>query len=76
MTYKKKREKKHYIYIVFLLKSFHFRRLQKPIGFFPIQILIFWTLQNNADARRCSYFELGLPVNALGIFAFRGMFHD
>ena len=27
-----------------------------------IQILIFWILRNNADARRCSYFELGLPV--------------
>ena len=30
--------------------------------FSPIQILIFWMLRNNADARRCSYFELGLPV--------------
>ena len=28
----------------------------------PIQILIFWMLRNNADARWCSYFELGLPV--------------
>ena len=28
----------------------------------PIQILIFWMLRSNADARRCSYFELGLPV--------------
>ena len=27
--------------------------------FFPIQILIFWMLRNNADAGRCSYFELG-----------------
>ena len=32
------------------------------IGFFPIQILIFRMLHNNAYARRCSYFELGLPV--------------
>ena len=32
------------------------------IGFFPIQILILRMLRNNADARRCSYFELGLPV--------------
>ena len=31
----------------FLLKSFHFRRLQK-LGFFPIQIFIFWMLCNNA----------------------------
>ena len=49
----------------FLLKSFHFRRLQKRLVFFPIQILIFWMLHNNADAsyaRRCSYLELGLPV--------------
>ena len=30
--------------------------------FFPIQILIFRMLRNNADVRRCSYFELGLPV--------------
>ena len=29
------------------------------VFFFPIQILIFWMLRNNADARRCSYFELG-----------------
>ena len=37
--------------------------LSIEIGFFfPIQILIFWMLRNNADARRCSYFELGLPV--------------
>ena len=35
---------------------------EKTIGFFPIHILIFWMLRNNADARRCSYFELGLPV--------------
>ena len=27
-----------------------------------MQILIFWMLRNNADAHRCSYFELGLPV--------------
>ena len=26
------------------------------------QILIFWMLRNNANARRCSYFELGPPV--------------
>ena len=32
------------------------------IGFFPIQILILRMLCNNADACRCSYFELGLPV--------------
>ena len=36
--------------------------MTETIGFFPIQILIFWMLCNNADARRCSYFELGLPV--------------
>ena len=30
--------------------------------FFPIQILIFRMLRNNADARRRSYIELGLPV--------------
>ena len=29
-----------------------------------MQILIFRMLRNNADARRCSYFELGLPVIA------------
>ena len=44
------------------MKSFHFRRLQKRWVFFPIQILIFRMLRNNADVRRCSYFELGLPV--------------
>ena len=38
------------------------RRISISIGFFPIQILIFLMLRNNADARRCSYFELGLPV--------------
>ena len=30
--------------------------------FFPIQILMFRMLRNSTDARRCSYFELGLPV--------------
>ena len=29
---------------------------------FPVQILMFRMLRNNADARRCSNFELGLPV--------------
>ena len=37
------------------------------MGFFPIQILIFWMLCNNADARRCSYFETGLPVAEIAI---------
>ena len=32
------------------------------MGFLPIQILIFRMLRNNADVRRCSYFELGVPV--------------
>ena len=32
------------------------------MGFFPIQILIFQMLRNNADVRQ--YFELGLPVLA------------
>ena len=27
-----------------------------------LEILIFWMLRNNADVRRCSYFELGLPL--------------
>ena len=44
------------------MKSFHFRRLQKRYFFFPAQILILRMLRNNADGRRCSYFELGLPV--------------
>ena len=30
-----------------------------------MQILIFRMLRNNADVRRCSYFELGLPVALL-----------
>ena len=37
-------------------------RILLVIGFFPIQILIFRMLRNNADARRCSYFELGLVL--------------
>ena len=36
--------------------------LCRLIGFFPIQILIFRMLRNNADVRLCSYFEPGLPV--------------
>ena len=44
------------------MKSFHFRRLQKRYFFFPAQILILRMLRNNAEGRRCSYFELGLPV--------------
>ena len=50
---------------LFLLKSFHFRRIQKRWVFFPIQILLFRMLRNNADVCRCSYFELGLPVERL-----------
>ena len=42
--------------------------------FFPIQILIFWMLRNNADACRCSYFELGLPVVIIVQFSFVGLF--
>ena len=34
-------------------------------GFFPIQIVIFRMLRNNADASRCSFFELGLPLVSL-----------
>ena len=30
--------------------------------YFPIQILIFEMSYDNADDRRCPYFELGLPV--------------
>ena len=36
--------------------------LTEMIGFFLKQILIFRMLRNNADVRRYSYFELGLPV--------------
>ena len=39
-----------------------FSKVTETIGFFPIQILIFRILRNNVDVRRCSYFELGLPV--------------
>ena len=39
-----------------------FSSVTETIGFFPIQILIFWMLRNNADAGRWSYFELGSPV--------------
>ena len=31
-------------------------------------------LRNNADARRCSYFELGLPVVIIVQFSFVGLF--
>ena len=41
------------------MRSFLFRRLQKRSVFFPIQILIFRMLRNNADVRRCSYLSLG-----------------
>ena len=34
----------------------------KTIGFFPLQILIFRMLRNNADVRRYSYVELRLLV--------------
>ena len=43
------------------MKSFHFLR-SETMFFFSTQIHIFWMLRNNVDARRCSYFELGLPV--------------
>ena len=38
--------------------------------FFPIRILIFRILRNNADVRQCFYFELGLPVLKLRISPF------
>ena len=38
--------------------------------FFPIQILIFRMLRNNAEACRCSYFELGLPLSYLTSVSF------
>ena len=37
---------------------------EDTIGFFPIQILVFRMLRNNADVRRCSYFESGLSVGS------------
>ena len=43
------------------------RRILISVGFFPIQILIFLMLRNNADARRCSYFELGQTVISYNI---------
>ena len=47
---------------LFFIEILSFSQVTETIGFFPIQILIFRTLRNNADVRRCSYFELGLPV--------------
>ena len=38
--------------------------------FFPIQILIFRMLRNNAEPCRCSYFELGLPLSYLTSVSF------
>ena len=39
------------------------KRFSALLGFFPIQILIFRMSRNSADVRRCSYFELGLPMH-------------
>ena len=50
---------------IFLLKSFHFRRLHKRLVFSPYKSLSNVTQPPDADARRCSYFELGLPVGKL-----------
>ena len=46
----------------FFIEILSFSKVTETIGFFPIQILIFRMLHNNDDVRRCSYFELGLPV--------------
>ena len=47
----------------FLLKFFHIRRLQKRQVFSQYKSLYFVRMfRNNADARRCSYFEPGLPA--------------
>ena len=48
----------------FLFKPFHIRRLQKQI-FFPIPILIFWRLLDNADVifrASSSWFDLVIDV--------------
>ena len=46
----------------FFIEILSFSKVPETIGFFLIQILIFRMLRNNDDVRRCSYFELGLPV--------------
>ena len=46
----------------FFIEILSFFQVTETIGFFLKQILIFRMLLNNADVRRCSYFELGLPV--------------
>ena len=50
---------------IFLLKSFHFCWLQKRLVFSPYKSLSNVTQPLDDDARRCSYFELGLPVGKL-----------
>ena len=44
---------------LFFIEILSFSEVTETIGFFPIQILIFRMLRNNADVRRCSYLSLG-----------------
>ena len=46
----------------FFIEILSFSQVTETIGFFPIQILIFRMWRNNADVRRCSYFDPGLAV--------------
>ena len=55
----------------FLIEILSFSQVTETIGFSPIQILIFRMWRNNADVRRCLYFEPGLAV-VTEINLFRG----
>ena len=49
----------------FFIETLSFSQVIETIVFFPVQIFVFRMLRNNADVRRCSYFEIGLPVVAV-----------
>ena len=46
----------------FFIETLSFSQVTETIVFFSVQIFVFRMLRNNADVRRCSYFEIGLPV--------------
>ena len=56
-----------HIYKLFFIEILPFSKVNRNDRFFPIPIPIFQMLHNNADACRCSYFELGSPVVSISV---------
>ena len=61
----------------FSLHTKVFSLVRETIGFFRYKSLYFeCRVRNNADARRCSYFELGLPVGSFDLYDYQVGIND